>query len=582
MKNTRTNPSPRAWLSIAAIALGCLFGAACDPKDNSSPLDASGSDADVSDADDAPDMSEDPPDMGEDAPDMDDDAPDMSGSGEDAPDMGVDVGLAPDLLVSFDGVDLAHAAEVEIEGATAGIGGGISITMRNAGSAPLEISDVRVPVADLVNAELIVIEGEQDAETVYDPTDERTVTIGFSPLAEGRVEVPVEVSSNDPDVPEFVVIFVSDAAAATGVRVSHRCAPVASGTEIDLGELDPYPPSPHVVRLDVENLADERVVVGTPTFPMELQRNVGDMTASVTPDTNVEPGDLGEIVIRFDSPGELGSEAGFRAEIPVVPGEPFVLDFVAHFPEAATVAGETCDAAPDIEAFAPNPSYFQGDTSMATDDVQLPESCAGDGFVPTGEPDMVVRFTPDETARYLVRREGTSGPSLIYGFTDCEDIASTCVGAYDAFDRNTALDVELMAGTTYYFAFDGYDGGDEEPFRGSIRRVPDEPMPVLTRNGAPLTDGCVRHFAADDSERQAFIRVTNNGGADVEVTDIQITDAVNADMVPIEPPRLVIPSVGSESLGVVVTVPDPGRFEATLNVTTDVGELTPVRVYGRR
>jgi hypothetical protein len=57
-----------------------------------------------------------------------------------------------------------------------------------------------------------------------------------------------------------------------------------------------------------------------------------------------------------------------------------------------------------------------------------------------------------------------AGPSVVYVTSDCDDLATACVGQKDFFDGQAALQVSLVAGTTYFVIVDSYGMSEIGPF----------------------------------------------------------------------------------------------------------------------
>ncbi len=72
-------------------------------------------------------------------------------------------------------------------------------------------------------------------------------------------------------------------------------------------------------------------------------------------------------------------------------------------------------------------------------------------------PDQVHVYAPSADGNYRITVESNFDP-VLYVVTDCDDISNTCLGASDAaaVGLDEVLELELMAGTSYFIVVDGW------------------------------------------------------------------------------------------------------------------------------
>ncbi|MDP6945314.1 MAG: hypothetical protein QF464_14295, partial [Myxococcota bacterium] len=118
------------------------------------------------------------------------------------------------------------------------------------------------------------------------------------------------------------------------------------------------------------------------------------------------------------------------------------------------IPGSTCINPFDVTEA---PAVLEGDTSGASNDLNVPEEggCTGtSSTLGKASFDQVWRFTPPEAGGYTITLDAEFD-SALYIFTDCEDIANTCLGAKDT----TGAEELIVSGdpsTPLYIVVDGW------------------------------------------------------------------------------------------------------------------------------
>ena len=87
------------------------------------------------------------------------------------------------------------------------------------------------------------------------------------------------------------------------------------------------------------------------------------------------------------------------------------------------------------------------------------------------EPDVVYAYTADTAGTYKVTMPGYTkgdGASIVWVTTDCDDLATACLGVLDFYNSmDPAIDgltVELEAGITAFFVVDSFFSNEIGPY----------------------------------------------------------------------------------------------------------------------